>query len=77
MNNEAQLKGYVHNVSAVSTAKTGSLRYFRFHFQVEESDKRRAVCYDLSKRKVLKSYEEAREPVKLSNVSGKRCGRRI
>lgn len=44
MNNEAQLKGYVHNVSAVSTAKRGSLRYFRFHFQVEEGDKRRAVC---------------------------------
>ena len=77
MNKEAQLKGYVHNVSAVSTAKRGSLRYFRFHFQVEEGDKRRAVCYDLSKRKVLKSYEEAREPVKLSNVSGKRCGGRM
>lgn len=44
---------------------------------MEEGDKRRAVCYDLSKRKVLKSYEEAREPVKLSNVSGKRCGGRM
>lgn len=74
MNNDSQLRGYVHNVSAISTARRGSLRYFRFNFQVQEGFKRRAVCYDLSKRNVLKSYEEAREPVKLSNVSRRRCG---
>ena len=69
MSHQLQLKGYVHNVSGFSNARKGSLRYFRFNLQVEEGRKRRGVCYDLSKRKVLKSYEEAREAVKLSNFS--------
>ena len=59
MSHQLQLKGYVHNVSAFSNARKGLLRYFRFNLQVEEGCKRRGVCCDLSKRKVLKSYEEA------------------
>ena len=53
MSHQLQLKGYVHNVSAFSNARKGFLRYFRFNLQVEEGCKRRGVCCDLSKRKVL------------------------
>lgn len=44
---------------------------------MEEGDKWWVVCYDFSKCKVFKSYEEVCEFVKLLNVSGKWCGGRM
>lgn len=72
-NMDDQLKGYVHNVTLTSNSRKGSLRYFKFSLQESEGHKRRAVCYDPSKREVLKGYEESREAVRFLNV-GKRKG---
>lgn len=72
MNNQVRLKGYVHNVRRASKSGTGSFRCFNFSLQVSESRKRRVVCYDPGKEKLLKGYQESREPVKLLNFSKRR-----
>ena len=68
MNNQVRLKGYVHNVKRAKSG-TGSFRCFNFSLQVSENCKRRIVCYDPSKEKLLKGYQDSREPVKLVNFS--------
>ena len=76
MNNQARLKGYVHNVRHAKSG-TGSFRCFNFWLQVSESQKRRIVCYDRSKEKVVKGYQDSREPVKLLNFSKRRSGESV
>ena len=70
MNNQVLLKGYVHNVRCAKSG-TGSFRCFNFSLQVSENCKQQIVCYDPSKEKLLKGYQDSREPVKLVNF-GKR-----
>lgn len=72
MSNQLRVKGYVHNVTPTSKSRVGFCRSFKFELQVNESRKRRVVCYDPGQQKVLKSFEESREPVKFMNFSGKR-----
>ena len=74
---DAQLKDYVHNVTLTSNSRKGSLRYFKFSLQESEGHRagghrRRAVCYDPSKREVLKGCEESREAVTFLNVRNRR-----
>ena len=76
MNNQVQLKGYVHNVRHAKSG-TGSFRCFNFSLQVSESFKMRIVCYDPCKEKVLKGYQDSREPVKLLNFSKRRSGENV
>ena len=71
-----RLKGYVHNVRRAKSG-TGSFRCFHFSLQVSESCKRRIVCYDPRKERVLKGYQDSREPVKLLNFSKRRSGERV
>lgn len=75
MSNQLRLRGYVHNVTATSKSRGGSMSSFTFALQVDERRKRRCVCFDPSKQKVLKGYELSREPVKFVNVSGNSGGR--
>ena len=69
MNSQLRVKGYVHSVSATSHSEGGTIDCFNFLLQVSESRKRRGVCYDPTKQKVLKAYEKTREPVKFVNFS--------
>ena len=71
MDKQLSLKGYVHNVSTVKHSRKGSTQYFNFSLQVNDTRKRKAVCYDPGKQKVLKVYEESSQPVQLLNVSEK------
>lgn len=75
MSNQLCLRGYVHNVTATSKSRGGSVSSFNFALQVDERRKRRCVCFDPSKQRVLKGYEQSREPVKFVNVSGNSGGR--
>ena len=70
MNNQLRLKGYVHNVRRTKSG-TASFRCFNFSLQVGENYKRQTVCYDPSKEKLLKEYQDSREAVKLVNFSKK------
>ena len=71
--NQLRLKGYVHDLSpTIKRSRAKSFPYFNFSLQVETAMKRRAVCYDTSKHKILKGYQESREPISLQNVTEKR-----
>ena len=63
--------GYIHDVSAAEKSRVKSFPYFVFALQVNASLKRRAVCYDISKHKVLKTFQQSREPVVFHNVMQK------
>ena len=76
MNNQLRLKGYVHNVRRAKSG-TGSFRCFNFSLQVDENCKRQIVCYDPSKEKLLKGYQDSREPVKLVNFSKRKSGENV
>ena len=67
-----RLKGYVHHVSPAKKSRVKSFPYFNFSLQVDGTAKRHAVCYDMSKQKILKGYEQSREPVALLNIAEKR-----
>ena len=69
--NQLQLKGYVHNVTSPTPSRKGTSTYFNFSFQVDESRKRRAVCFDTTKQQVLKRYQDAKQPVHLLDVKQK------
>ena len=73
--NQLRLKGYIHDVSAAKKSRVKSFPYFVFALQVDESLKRRAVCYDISKHKVLKTFQQSREPVVFHNVTQKQSVR--
>ena len=76
MNNQVRLKGYVHNVRRAKSG-TGSFRCFNFSLQVSENCKRQIVCYDPSKEKLLKGYQDSREPVKLVNFSKRKSSESV
>ena len=67
--NQLRLKGYIHDVSVAKRSRVKSFPYFVFALQVDASLKRRAVCYDISKHKVLKTFQQSREPVAFHNVT--------
>ena len=69
--NQMRLKGYVHHVSPAKKSRVKSFPYFNFSLQVDGTTKRHAVCYDMSKQKILKGYEQSREPVALLNIAEK------
>ena len=69
--NQLSLNGYIHNVTAVTQSRNGSSHYFNFLLQVDEARKRRAVCYDDTKHKLLKDYEDSKNPVRILNVKEK------
>lgn len=60
--------GYVHGVSAVHMASTGT-RYFDFKVQEEASKYTRVACFSPDKRDILKKKEESKEAVGLLNMS--------
>ena len=62
-----ETQGYIHDVSAAKKSRVKSFPYFVFALQVDESLKRRAVCYDILKHKVLKTFQQTREPVVFHN----------
>ena len=70
--NQIRVKGYIHDVSCTRKSRKKSFPYFVFGLQVDASWKRRGVCYDVSKHKLFKDFEESREPVVLNNISQKR-----
>lgn len=70
--NQLRLKGYIHQVSSIKKSRVRSFPYFTFKLQVNEFLKQRAVCYDTTKQKLLKAYEESREPVILQKVTQKK-----
>ena len=70
--NQLRLQGYIHEVSATKKSRSRSFPYFNFSLQVDDNAKRRAVCYDTAKHKLLREYQESREPVTLSNFTLKR-----
>ena len=76
MNNQVRLKGYVHNVRRAKSG-TGSFRCFNFSLQVSENCNRQIVCYDPSKEKLLKGYQDSREPVKLVNFSKRKSSESV
>ena len=69
--NQLRLKGYIHGVSAGKKSRVKTFPSFVFALQVEASLKRRAVCYDISKHKVLKTFQQSREPVVFHKVTQK------
>ena len=66
-NVKSNVDGYIHNVSAINTAKSGNY-YFDFTIQ-ENEEQRRVVCFSPEKRSTLKTKEERKLPVRLVNVS--------
>ena len=69
--NQIRLKGYIHDVSAAKKNRVKSFPYLVFALQVDASLKRRAVCYDISKHKVLKTFQQSRERVVFHNITQK------
>ena len=69
--NQLGLKGYIHGVSAGKKSRVKTFPSFVFALQVDASLKRRAVCYDISKHKVLKTFQQSREPVVFHKVMQK------
>jgi ssDNA-binding replication factor A large subunit len=63
----AEVDGYIHNVSDIRVAKSGT-RYFDFSVQ-ENERQMRVVCFSPEKRSTLKEREQSRSPVTLANVS--------
>lgn len=66
-NQKCEIDGYIHNVSEIHVAKSGS-RYFDFTMQ-ENVENRRVVCFSPEKRPSLKVKEEGKSPVRLANIS--------
>ena len=64
---KSNVDGYIHQVSSMNTAKSGS-RYFDFVIQ-ENEEERRVVCFSPDKRSTLKTKQESRLPVRLVNLS--------
>ena len=69
--NQLRLKGYIHGVSAGKKNRVKTFPSFVFALQVDPLLKRRAVCYDISKHKVLKTFQQSREPVVFHKVTQK------
>ena len=69
--NQLRLKDYIHGVSADKKSRVKTFPSFVFALQVDASLKRRAVCYDISKHKVLKTFQQSREPVVCHKVTQK------
>ena len=69
--NQLRLKGYIHDVSVAKKSRVKSFPHFVFALQVDALLKRRAVCYDISKHKVLRTFQQSREPVVFHNVTQK------
>lgn len=68
--NQLILKGYVHNVTKATLSRSGT-NYFNFSSQVNETRKRRAVCYDTSKQSLLQGYQDSKQPITLLNITEK------
>ena len=69
--NQLTLKGYVHNITKTTLSRSGATNYFNFSLQVNESRKRRAVCYDASKQPLLEGYQDSKQPITLLNITEK------
>lgn len=72
MSNYLRMKGYIRNVSPTKRSSQGSFPYFNFLLQVNSKQTHRAVCYDPTKQKLLKRYQESKEPVTLGNIAEKK-----
>ena len=72
MSNYLRMKGYIRNVSPTKRSSQGSFPYFNFLLQVNSKQTHRAVCYDPTKQKLLKRYQESKEPVTLGNIAKKK-----
>lgn len=72
MSNYLRMKGYIRNVSPTKRSSKGSFPYFNFLLQVNSKQTHRAVCYDPTKQKLLKRYQESKEPVTLGNIAEKK-----
>ena len=68
MSNYLRMKGYIRNVSPTKRSSQGSFPYFNFLLQVNSKQTHRAVCYDPTKQKLLKRYQESKEPEKKNQV---------
>ena len=71
MSNQLSLKGYIHDTTAVLQSRNGSTQYFTFLFQINETQKRRAVCYDDSKHKLVENFQESKKPAHIINIKEK------
>jgi hypothetical protein len=65
------VEGYIHEVSDVKTPSSGN-RYFDFKIQGKDIN-RRVVCFSPDKRQNIKENEQKKSPVKIFNVSLKKC----
>lgn len=72
MSNYLRMKGYIRIVSSTKRISQGSFPYFNFLLQVNSKQTHRAVCYDPTKQKLLKRYQESKEPVTLGNIAEKK-----
>jgi hypothetical protein len=64
---DGEVDGYIHNVSDIHVAKSGT-RYFDFSVQQNERQTH-VVCFSPEKRSMLKEREHSRSPVTLANIS--------
>ena len=71
MSNQLSLKGYIHDTTAFLQSRNGSTHYFTFLFQINETQKRRAVCYDDSKHKLVENFQESKKPAHIINIKEK------
>lgn len=71
MSNQLSLKGYIHDTTAVLQSRNGSTHYFTFLLQINETQKRRAVCYDDSKHKLVENFQESKKPARIINIKEK------
>ena len=69
--NQLTLKGYVQNATKTSLSRSGATSYFNFSLQVNESRKRRAVCYDASKQPLLEGSQDSKQPITLLSITEK------
>lgn len=63
-----EVNGYIHDVSDVNMAKTGT-RYFHFKVQENASEFTRVACFSPEKRKILKDKEQSKDAARLLNLS--------
>ena len=65
------VEGYIHGVSEIKTPATEN-RYFDFKIQ-EREEIVRVVCFSPEKQKEIKDNETSKLPVKVLNVTSKKC----
>ena len=65
---DKEVSGYIHKVSPVKTSKRQN-RYFNAIIQTAEDEFHDIVCFNADRRNQLKSLEDTKAAVKISNIT--------